>query len=444
MRRDTYASLRRLADVADYIVDERVGIVRMVTEVPVAAGAPNFFHFNARACNAGAFAGQSNFATNGGASSDRGLALAKAIGECVERYSAALYELDDLPLCSAAEAPFECADPAEFALCGPAQYRQPDFPYVPFERTTRVRWTPAVEADTGKTVYAPAAFVWIPYFFYKDTGDSPIGEPISTGLACHCSYEEAACAGLCEVIERDAIMIMWQARLSMPQIRVETLSEANYDLVQRFERTGDAVTLLNITNDVGVPTIAAVLTNDDPERAALVVAASSNLDPEVATRKALEELVHTRRYAYNIKQWSPRLEPDPTFANVKEQRDHLNLYSDQANRHLADFLFASKVRQDFEDVPWEAPADPREELDALVRKVRAVGHRVLLADLTSEDVGGLGLRVVRAVVPGLHPLILGYAIRALGGRRLWEVPRKLGYAGIRPETGDNPAPHPYP
>ncbi len=67
-----------------------------------------------------------------------------------------------------------------------------------------------------------------------------------------------------------------------------------------------------------------------------------------------------------------------------------------------------------------------------------------LVDLTTEDVRPLGLRVTRAVVPGFHPLVLGHRRRALGGRRLWEVPGKLGYPGRSPEQGDNPLPHPYP
>jgi ribosomal protein S12 methylthiotransferase accessory factor len=69
---------------------------------------------------------------------------------------------------------------------------------------------------------------------------------------------------------------------------------------------------------------------------------------------------------------------------------------------------------------------------------------VLLADVTTPDVRDLGLSVVRAVVPGSHPLFMGHALRARGGRRLWEVPQRLGHRGISPATGDNPAPHPYP
>jgi len=442
--RDTYSSLRRLTDVVDYLVDDRVGIVQYVHEVRTFAGAPDFYHFTSVACNTAAFAERGNFGLNGGASSDRDLAVAKAVGESVERYCSALYELDELPLYAAKDAPFDHVTPGDFALHSPEQHQRPGFPYVPFTDDTPVRWTPAVDAATGKTVYVPAAFVWIPYFYYQGTGDSPIGEPISTGLACHCSYEEAANSGIYEVIERDAITIMWQARLSMPQIRVETLSEANYDLVQRLERGGDTVTLLNITLDAGVPTIMGVLANDDPERPARVVAASANLNPEVAARKALEELAHTRRYSNNLKTWSQRLVPDANFDNVNEQHDHLNLHADQTYAHLSAFMFASKKRLDFEEIPRQVPADGRAELKTLVEKVKGVGHRVLLADVTSKDVGDLGLRVVRALIPGFHPLILGHKIRALGGRRLWEVPQKLGYPGVTRAKGDNPAPHPYP
>jgi ribosomal protein S12 methylthiotransferase accessory factor len=52
--------------------------------------------------------------------------------------------------------------------------------------------------------------------------------------------------------------------------------------------------------------------------------------------------------------------------------------------------------------------------------------------------------VIRAVIPGFHPLCIGHTFRALGGSRLWEVPPKLGYAGLSRDTGDNPVPHPIP
>jgi ribosomal protein S12 methylthiotransferase accessory factor len=88
--------------------------------------------------------------------------------------------------------------------------------------------------------------------------------------------------------------------------------------------------------------------------------------------------------------------------------------------------------------------DPGTDLRLLCERVRAVDHQVLLADLTTEDVRPLGLTVVRAVIPGFHPLCMGHTIRPLGGKRLWEVPRRLGYGGVTRDQGDNPTPQPNP
>jgi ribosomal protein S12 methylthiotransferase accessory factor len=435
----------RMARIIDYVVDGRVGIVGFVGEEPRDAGAPDFFHFAALAANTAAFAGFENFSNTGGAAAERETALAKAIGEAVERYCSAVFDYEALPLCSRETASFPCVPPSSFALYSKAQYQDPEFPWRPFDDTTLVRWTPARAAGSGELCYVPAARCFIPYHFYLSTGDTPIDQPISTGLACHMSAAEAAAAGICEVIERDAFLITWQAMLAPPQIRLETLSERNADLVKRFERTGSMVVMFDITMDHGVPTILSVLRGNQPAAPALVFAASASLDPEEAAQKSLEELAHTRRYCSIIKRHMPRLVPaPPAHANVTSQMDHLNFWVDEDNAHLARWIFASPLRIDFDQRPSLATGRPDDDLRVLVSKIEVVGERVLLVDLTTPDVAELGFRVVRAIIPGFHPLHLGHPLRALGGYRLWEVPQKNGYQGITPKWGDNPHPHPYP
>ena len=438
-------SLRRLADILPDAVDSRVGIVREVTELPCDAGAPNFFHFYARACNTVAFTRQVNFYAAGGASSNRGLAVAKAVGEAVERYCGAIYDVEQLPLFSRSDAPFACVDPALFAHYSPGQYDSPGFMYVPFDDNTPVRWVRGFDALTFEPIHVPAAKVYVPYSYYMGSGDSPICQPISTGLACHMSPAEAALSGVCEVIERDAVTLMWQGMISPPQIRVETLSDANYDLVERYEHAGGKVTMFDITTDVGVPTVLSVVRHKSVEQPAIVVAASSSLDPEEAARKSLEELAHTRRYSQQINLKLPRLIVDaPDHENVTGQISHLNFWCDHENAHHAGFLFASKKRMDFDQLPNLATGDARRDLGVITRAVEATGYRVLLVDVTTPDVRELGFAVIRAIVPGYHPLALGFPYRARGGRRLYEVPQKLGHKGITREAGENPIPHPYP
>ena len=440
------SSLNRLIDVVDYLVDDRVGIVKVLEEIPPEAGAPAFFHYFATACDTRAFGALENFEDTGGASTDRDLAMAKAIGEAVERYCSTFFDVDELCLCSRREADFRCVEPADCEVYHPDQLKQPGFPFVPFDDDTTIRWTPAVDPLTGETWHVPAAMVYMPYYYYLGTDDAPIVQPISTGMACHCSPAEAALAGACEVIERDAFMITWLARLAHPQIAVESLSDANYDRVKRFERTGATVSLFDITLDAGISTVLSVLSSPSPKAPARTFATASSPSPEKAVRCSLEELAHTRRDMQQITSFMPRLVPSPPdHDNVVDQITHLNFWCDHGNAHLADFLWASKKRVDFGELNDLSTGDPAADLRVLCERVRAVNHRVLLVDLTTPDVRPLGLSVARAVIPGFHPLCIDHKIRALGGRRLWEVPQRLGFRGILPGRGeDNPSPHPFP
>ncbi len=437
-------SLRRLFDAWEYIVDDRVGIIQFVAEVPREPGSPDFFHFFAQACNTAAFCGQTNFGNTGGASTHRGVAMAKAAGEAIERYCAAIYDVEDLPFHSYTNVPFRCVPPSDFALLSAGQYRTAEVSLVPFEEDTPVCWARAVDPLQGEVWHLPAAMVYIPYQYDLRRGENPIAQPISTGLACHCSYWEAAASAICEVIERDAFTITWQAMLTPPQIRLASLSAANRDRVSRFERAGYEVTLFNITMDTGVPTVLAVSRSRVPDAPPLVPAGAASLDPEQAVCKSLEELEHTRRYSQQILLDLPRLPEDPTYRNVRNQTAHLNFWCNRENAALADFLFASPLRIDFQEIADLSTGDTGLDLQALLKRVAHTGHRALLCEVTTPDVAEVGLSVVRAIIPGFHPLVVGHSIRSLGGKRLWTVPQRLGYKGTTPEEGDNPVPHPYP
>ena len=436
-------SVPPILQILDYLVDERVGIVKFLREVPRESGAPDFFHYYAKSCNTLGFSSHQNFSYGGGASSSRELAAAKAIGEAVERYCSAVYELDACPLATFDSAPFPCVPPDQFALYSREQYASPGFPYVQFTRSTPVRWTPLMDLASNETWYVPACMVFMPYVFDEACCEQPIAQRISTGLACHSSFKEAAIAAICEVIERDAFTITWQGRLAPPRIRLRSLNDNNQDLIGRFQRAGYCVSVFHITLDVCVPSVLSVLQGTTSERPALVFAASTSLDPEQAVRKSLEELAHTARMCVQLKAERPTFDIG-IWDEIRTQEDHVRLYCDRNKIQLAEFLFSSNKDVDLNEIECLATGDVEKDLGVLVQQVHALWNRVLVTDLTTSDMRDLGLRVVRAVIPGFHPLFVGHQNRALGGPRLWTVPQKVGHTGITRESGDNPAPHPYP
>lgn len=432
-----------LAAFVDHVVDRKVGIVQDVYELPPESDAPQLFHYYSKSANTAQISSVENFRFNGGVALERHMALAKAVGECVERYCCALYTLTDLPLRTFNDAEFECIEPERFNFYTDAQYAEPNFDFVPFKRDTLVRWAPTTDCTTGRTVHLPAAAVWLPYYYVLEHGEVPIMQPISTGIACHRGMARALLGGLCEVIERDAFTICWQAKLTFPHIRVETLSERNFEIVRRFERVGHEVTLLNITNDLRITVVLAICRHDAAGVPPLAVAAACSASPEDAVRKALEELAHTRRYMVGLQSLPGPLDPGPNFENIKEQTDHLAFWLDRDRMKHTEFLTASDERVDFQELPDLSNADPELEVRTLRDRLAECGFTVYVEDMTTPDVGDLGIAVLRTVVPGLHPFFIGHNRRPRGNPRLYEVPKRLGFKPLAPGA-DNPLPHPYP
>jgi ribosomal protein S12 methylthiotransferase accessory factor len=375
---------------------------------------------------------------------DRALALAKAVGEGVERYCGGLVDPRRLRRSTFREAPFPCVPPSRFALYSADQHDRPGFPFAAFGQDTLVRWIEATDLAERAIIHVPAAKVFVPYPHDEAAGERPIAQSITTGLAAHSTFEEACIGAICEVVERDAFTIMWQARLTMPGIRVESLSEPNRDLAVRLTPPGARLRLLNLTMDHGIPTVLCVLRCASPGMPALAFAAAADLDPEVAVGKSLEEMELMRSFAMWIRTTKRSLSEDASYDAVTTREDHVSFHANHRNVGLSDFVVASTESHDIRELPNLATGEPRRDLEILTERIAAVGESALIVDLTSDDVGALGIKVVRAIVPGFHPLVFGHGLRALGGTRLWTVPQNLGYAGITKPGGDNPAPHPFP
>ncbi len=434
-----------ILDVVGMLVDERVGIVGQVRDVPEDGATPGFVYMSAYTCNlqiVNPSQRSKGFFLGCGTAADRSKAMAKALGEAVEHYCAANYAAEDFPLSTFNTARFPCVRPDEFVLFSPGQYAEPDFPYKPFTQKTPIRWVPGLDLMTHETRYVPASMVFLPYDQVL-RGETAIAQQISTGLACHSSPTAAAVSGICEVIERDAIAITWQAKLQRSHIRLDTLSPQNQELLSHMRRPGVSVSLLYLAMDHGIPVIFSMMRNTLPEAPALIVAAAAHLDPERAVQKSLEELAQFQPISQLIKSEHPAFDPGKDWEHVTDFESHANVYSYHSNLHYADFLLKRHGDMAFGDIPNPSSGNSADDLEILVDRIAAIKHHALIVDVTTDDIRDLGLWVFRALIPGFHPLFVGHRFRALGGTRLWEVPQKLGYLGIMRSQGDNPAPHPF-
>jgi ribosomal protein S12 methylthiotransferase accessory factor len=150
-------------------------------------------------------------------------AIDRAMGELLERYASFAYEEASPILLSHSEL-IKRSDrpvPLEYlTLFSREQCRSKDFPFAEFTKTTRVVWFEGINLLDGLSRYVPAKLVSLGY---SNPGEDmpPCFYPTSSGCAVATSLEEALVKGILELIERDAVMIHWYARLSPPLLDLD-------------------------------------------------------------------------------------------------------------------------------------------------------------------------------------------------------------------------------
>jgi ribosomal protein S12 methylthiotransferase accessory factor len=179
---------------------------------------------------------------------------------------------------------------------------------------------------------------------------------------------------------------------------------------------------------------------------AVVVGLSADLDQVVAARRAVLEVAQARpslRARLQMPQTIDRLEDLIADAGrVRGVTDHGLLYADPATAHsrLAHLLSAPIEK-------WDGPRIDAQPvgvaLTQLVGMLVAVAGDAFYVDVTPDDVAALGVRVVRAIVPGFQPIHFGAREARLGGTRLRQAPALFGIGRAASDLNElNLFPHP--
>jgi len=372
-----------------------------------------------------------------------GEAFAAAVAEAVERYSACYTAGSGAVVASAQELGADAVAPERFALYSELQHAARRFPYARFTRDTRVAWVRATALPSGEPAYLPAQLVYLAWRILP--GETRVGSATSNGLAAHASVEEAVLRGLLELAERDAFMITWAARLSWPRLTWEGNAR-----LEEFERrylrpTGIRVAALDLSAFWRLPCVLGVARSGAPAQAPLGVGAGAAPAVEAAVEKALDEAVRVRSWARAVRGRDPHGARVPPPERIRRFDEHVAFYAQDENAQRAGFLDAGGEKRHVRDVPQLEEASVRGRIGAICTRLHAEGASAYAVDVTAPDVRDAGMRVVKVVAPELCPLDVEHAARCLGGRRLYDVPRRLGLRDAVLSAEElNPDPHPFP
>ncbi|GAA0263801.1 TOMM precursor leader peptide-binding protein [Saccharothrix mutabilis subsp. mutabilis] len=290
------------------------------------------------------------------------------------------------------------------ATCSPFQHV-----CAPFDETAETTWTPVWSLTEQRHRLLPTSML---YFDVPARHGGASLNADSNGNAAGASLEDALLQGLLELVERDAVALWWYNRTQAPAVDLDSFGDRWVDeLREVYAGLHREVWVLDVSSDVGIPTMAALSRRTDKRCEDVMFGFGAHPDPAVALVRALTEMnqllpaVVDARDDHGGYGWSdpdavrwwrtatwegdPWLRPDPEVI--------------------------PRTRAHYEHTPTD---DLRHDVTALQHDLESLGLNVMVLDQTRPDVG---LPVVKAIVPGMR----GFWARFAPGR-LFDVPVKLG------------------
>lgn len=315
-----------------------------------------------------------------GKGATREQALASAVMESLERYSAEQRDTDEIVYGTYAQAcdVMMTVDPKDLILPLPVYDRYLD---------ETIAWTQGFEMFRGCPVWVPACAVFYPY--YPD-GDYQLFRFHTNGIASGNTMEEAVLHALFEDIERDAWSICEYRDMTNADVVIDDEDSVPAQLLAKFADQGIEIHLKDLTSDIGIPTIGAAADDtvtQDPEL--LTIGVGTHLNPEIAAIRAITEVAQSRathKHGAKINAQLQKVARDMGYERIKEvnrmwfgensRRIRLSDYADESTPYVLD------------------------DIEVVLKHLMDSGFQSVVAcDLTRPE---LGVPTVRMIVPGLE------------------------------------------
>ncbi len=336
-------------------------------------------------------------------------AEASALMESIERYSG-IFQGDEIRVTRRFTdfAPGDAILPNDVLLFSEAQRRRDHENALddsgeshgapaPFDPSAPIEWSPVWSLRDGRFRYLPTSLV---YFFYA--GPAAF-QADSNGCAAGNTLEEAIVQGFLELVERDAYAIWWYNRSQRAEVDLSHFNDSYVrDLHSQLAAFGRKLWVLDVTNDLGVPTYVAILHWMQNGRENIEFGSGAHFDKRIALLRTLTEL--NQFLSIGLMGGGSGEKPSLDGVTPLRLEDH-------------PFLFPRGVAPNT-DAAIASPDNTRDQVLACVDIARCAGLDFLVLDQTRPDVE---VPVVRVIVPGLR-----HFYRRFGPGRLYDVPVKLG------------------
>ncbi len=279
----------------------------------------------------------------------------------------------------------------------------------PFNDDLIISWIPIWSLSEARFRYVPEFYC---FYGHHDSERSMIGSD-SNGCASGNTPEETILQGFLELAERDAVAIWWYNQIQFPQVDLDSFDTPYFQqLSEYYTSINRSLWVIDITNDLGIPTFVAISGRTDHEVEDIVVGLGAHLDPQIGIMRALTE----------VNQFLPMVN--------RRNADGSTIYG--IDQDAIDWFKAAKMTPDsflspapdvpartLQTLPSLASNDLSDDVMYCVNAAKQLGIDTYVLDQTQPDIE---LNVFRVMAPGLR-----HFWRRLAPGRLYDVPVKMGW-----------------
>jgi ribosomal protein S12 methylthiotransferase accessory factor len=277
----------------------------------------------------------------------------------------------------------------------------------PFPPRMEIEWSPVWSLTYNERRYVPTAYC---YYGYSRKYRTWFARADSNGCAAGRTKEEAILQGFMELVERDCIALWWYNCLQKPAVDLSSFADPYFlELQTYYNSLHRDLWVLDLTNDLRIPTFAAVSRRTDKEAEDVILGFGSHFEARLAIQRSLTEM----------NQWLPIAHPlgkeDAYFYRDPESARWWRTISLATQPQLTpDTARRRRLRTDYAE-DWNE--DLTDDVRKCTRLAEACGLETLILDQTRPDTG---LYVVKVVVPGLR-----HFWPRFGAGRLYNIPVRM-------------------
>lgn len=363
----------------------------------------------------------------GGSSLSENKAKIAAIGEAIERYCLSLVDYSDLVHGVYDSLSDRALDPTSLNKYSERQLEEKEETNQSVSEK-RYYWTASRELNSGKKVLIPAQTVYIPFDsnFY-------IRAPITTGGAAGMSFRSAVYRAICEIIERECFIISYLNRLSHDHINKKTLPQETETYLNQLSQRGYDVSILDVSLDHPLKTCLAIGVNKS-ENPSVNLGLSCEMAMKNAATGAVRELFQIIDWEVDAQEYAGKYHE---IITLEERARYWN-----SGPKVNDLKFWLNPKQTVEMRDFKSTNDDR--FQQIIEYLAEEGYDCYISDVTTEDVERNGFKVIKALIPELHPMHLIEKNKYLGGDRLYDAPVESGHIDDKNSESElNNTPHPF-